>query len=148
MRRSLAILTAISAIAAAADPAERLPDRNQEARARHLFQQTRCLVCQGQSIDDSEAELAADLRRIIREQVAAGRSDAEIRRFLTDRYGAFVLLRPPLAGWNWVLWSAPFVAAIAGLGWLATRRGAVPETPPLTAEEEARLARQTLEEEA
>ena len=73
---------------------ERLPDPAQEARAHAVFRQIRCVVCQNESIDDSEAPLAGDLRHIVRSQVAAGRSDADIRRFLVDRYGQFVLLKP------------------------------------------------------
>jgi cytochrome c-type biogenesis protein CcmH len=86
-RGLLAALAGVLCIAAASDPAERLPDPAQEARARAIFEDVRCLVCQNESIDDSEAELAGDLRRVVREQVRQGRSDAEIKRFLTDRYG-------------------------------------------------------------
>ena len=85
MRRLAAILGAVLCIAAASDPAERLPDPAQEARARELFREVRCLVCQNESIDDSNAELAADLRRLVREEVKAGKTDAEVRKHLTDR---------------------------------------------------------------
>ncbi|MFZ5730445.1 MAG: cytochrome c-type biogenesis protein, partial [Pseudomonadota bacterium] len=91
LARLFAVVAAVFCMAAASDPSERLPDPAQEARARELFKEVRCLVCQNESIDDSNAELAADLRRIVREEVAAGRSDAEIRDFLTDRYGEYVL---------------------------------------------------------
>jgi cytochrome c-type biogenesis protein CcmH len=139
MRRLLAIVAAVLCMAAASDPAERLPDAAQEARAREIFREVRCLVCQNESIDDSEAELAGDLRAIVRQQVAAGRSDEEIRAFLVARYGEFVLLKPPFSAGNAVLWAAPFVVALAGalllLGLL--RRKASPDG--LSAEEQARL---------
>lgn len=113
--RAIAVAAAgLMLIAAAPDPAERLPDPVQEAHARQLFQGIRCLVCQNESIDDSDAELAADLRRLVREQVKAGRSDAEIKRFLTDRYGEFVLMRPSFAPANLVLWTAPFLVVAFG----------------------------------
>ena len=110
----MAVIAAVFCMAAASDPAERLPDPADEARARALFAQVRCLVCQNESIDDSEAELAHDLRAIVREQVAAGRSDAQIRSFLTDRYGEFVLLKPAFSPGNAALWLVPFL--IVGLG--------------------------------
>jgi cytochrome c-type biogenesis protein CcmH len=109
-----AALVGVLSLAAASDPAERLPDPAQEARARSIFQDVRCLVCQNESIDDSEAELARDLRQIVREQVKAGRSDTQIKRFLTDRYGEFVLLRPSFALGNVALWVGPFL--VVGLG--------------------------------
>jgi cytochrome c-type biogenesis protein CcmH len=109
-----AALAAVLCLAAASDPAERLPDPAQEARAKAIFQEVRCLVCQNESIDDSEATLAQDLRRLVRDQVAAGRSDAEIKTYLTDRYGEFVLLRPAFSAGNAALWLAPF--AIVGIG--------------------------------
>lgn len=140
-RTLLAALAGVLCIAAASDPAEQLRDPAQEARAKAIFGEVRCLVCQNESIDDSEAELAQDLRRIVREQVAAGRSEGEIKAFLVARYGEFVLLRPPFSPGNLVLWIAPF--AVAGLGLLvlvvALRRRATPE--PLSAEEESRLAK-------
>jgi cytochrome c-type biogenesis protein CcmH len=114
-RAILAALAGVLCIAgSASDPAERLPDPAQEARARAIFEDVRCLVCQNESIDDSEAELAGDLRRIVREQVRQGRSDAEIKRFLTDRYGEFVLLTPAFNAGNLALWGGPFL--VAGLG--------------------------------
>ena len=139
MRRLLAVVAAVLCMAAASDPAERLPDPAQEARAREIFREVRCLVCQNESIDDSEAELAGDLRAIVRQQVAAGRSDDEIRDFLVARYGEFVLLKPPFSAGNAVLWVAPFFVVLAGalllLGLL--RRKAGPEG--LSAAEQARL---------
>lgn len=141
MRRLAAILAALACLAAASDPSERLPDPEQEARARELFQEVRCLVCQNESIDDSEAELAADLRLIVREQVAAGRSDAEIRDFLTDRYGDYVLLKPPFNAGAAALWLVPFLVAGAGLAFLFGRLRQAAAEPELTPEEAERLAR-------
>jgi len=142
-RRLAIVLGAILCVAASADPAERLADPSAEARARALFQETRCLVCQGQSIDDSDAELAHDLRQIIRAQVAAGRSPGQIRTFLTARYGDYVLMRPPFSWSNAALWASPFLVGLVGLGLLASR---LRRTPPadvqvLSVEEDERLAR-------
>jgi cytochrome c-type biogenesis protein CcmH len=134
-----ALLGAILCIAAAGDPADRLADPAREARARGLFQETRCLVCQGESIDDSEAPLAHDLRGLIRTQVGAGRSDAEVRAFLRARYGDFVLLRPPFSPANALLWGGPFLVAAAGAVLLIRRRSKAAPPPPLTPQEEARL---------
>ena len=120
-RGLLAALAGVLCIAAASDPAERLPDPDQEARARAIFEDVRCLVCQNESIDDSEAELAGDLRRIVREQVRQGRSDTEIKRFLTDRYGEFVLLTPAFNIGNLALWGGPFLAAGLGIFLLLRR---------------------------
>ena len=140
MKRWLAIVAALLCIAAAPDPADRLPDPAQEARARHLFKQTRCVVCQNESIDDSQAELAHDLRQVIRGQIAAGRSDDEIRAFLHSRYGDFILLRPRFSPATAILWVGPFAIVLIGLTVLLGRKRkaeAVEET--LTPEEEARL---------
>jgi cytochrome c-type biogenesis protein CcmH len=115
LRALLAGLAGVLCIAAASDPAERLPDPAQEAHARAIFKDIRCLVCQNESIDDSEAELAHDLRRAVREQVKAGRSDAEIKRYLTDRYGQFVLMRPSFDAGNLVLWIGPFLVVALGV---------------------------------
>ena len=142
LARGLAALAAVFCLAAAADPADRLADPGQEARARGLFEQIRCVVCQNESIDDSEADLARDLRQTVRGQIAAGRSDAEIRRFLVQRYGEFILLRPRFSAANAVAWLAPFVIVLAGAAVLLVRvrRAPPPEGERLTPEEEARLA--------
>ena len=142
MKRLLLVLGALFCLAAAGDPSERLPDPAQEARARELFREIRCVVCQNESIDDSEAALAGDLRRVVREQVAAGRTDAEVRAYLVDRYGEFVLLKPSFGPGNLALWLAPAaLLALAGgvILWRVRRAGVqiVPEN--LTAEEEAAL---------
>ncbi len=145
MRRLAAIAAAALCLAAAPDPSERLPDPQQEAMARELFAEIRCLVCQNESIDDSEAPLAADLRRIVRERVAAGQSEAEIKAFLTDRYGEFVLLRPTFSLGNLALWLAPLVALLAGLGLLVARlrnRGGEAELSPAEAQRLERLRKE------
>ena len=149
MRRLQSLGAAAAAalcLAAASDPAERLPDAGQEARARHLFREFRCVVCQNESIDDSEAELAHDLRQIVREQVHAGRSDAEIKRFLTARYGEFVLLTPRLSAGNIALWAGPFAVALAGLGLLLVRLRSRASDAELTEAELQRLGRLSSEE--
>lgn len=141
VRALLAVCAAVFCMAAASDPSERLADPAQEARARALFAQVRCLVCQSESIDDSDAPLAADLRQIVREQVAAGRGDAEIRTFLTDRYGEFILLKPRFSIGNAALWLGPFLVVLLGLLlWRGRLRSPAPEAE-LTPEEAARLAR-------
>jgi cytochrome c-type biogenesis protein CcmH len=133
--RILAALAAVLCMAAASDPAERLKDPAQEARARALFQEVRCLVCQNESIDDSDAELAHDLRQIVREQVAAGRSDAAIRGFLVDRYGEFVLLKPAMSWGNAALWLAPLAVLVLGVMlWFARLRNRAAEADLTSAE--------------
>ncbi|MDO8378835.1 cytochrome c-type biogenesis protein [Phenylobacterium sp.] len=140
MRKLLAILAAVFCIAAASDPAERLADPAQEARARALFSEVRCLVCQNESIDDSQAELASDLRRLVRDQIKAGKSDDQVKAYLTDRYGEFVLLKPSFSWGNAALWGAPFL--VVGLGvWLLARNLRAPRpSSELSEEEAARLA--------
>ena len=142
-RSLLLALGAVLLMAAASDPAERLADPVQEARARALFQEVRCLVCQNESIDDSSAELALDLRKVVREQVAAGRTDPEIRDFLVDRYGEFVLLKPAFSLANLALWLTPLLVGLIGLALLAARLRARPAEPALSPDEEARLAELT-----
>lgn len=140
-RALIAALAGVLCLAAASDPAERLADPAQEARARHIFQDVRCLVCQNESIDDSEAELAHDLRQVVRQQVAAGRSDAQIKQFLTDRYGEFVLMKPSFTAANLALWLVPFLIVLGGLLLLFARlRNRTPEAE-LSQEEIERLRR-------
>lgn len=126
---------------AADDPAQRLPNPAQEARARHLFQQLRCVVCQNESIDDSQADLARDLRHLVRQQVHQGRSDDQIKRYLVDRYGEFVLMRPSFSFGNAALWLGPFVVVAFGVLLLFGRlRNRAPE-PELEAADVDRLRR-------
>ncbi len=137
----LAALAATFFIGAAADPAERLSDPAQEAHARALFQQVRCVVCQNESIDDSEADVAHDLRQAIRTQVVQGHSDAEIRGFLVARYGEFILLKPRFSPGNSLLWLTPFAVVLAGLAVFTLRARRLPatESADLTAEEQTKL---------
>jgi cytochrome c-type biogenesis protein CcmH len=141
----LALITLSSFAAYAVLPDEMLPDRTLEARARALSRTLRCMVCQNQSIDDSEAPLARDLRILVRERLKQGDSDTQVLDYLTARYGEFVLLRPPLAWHTALLWFTPLgllIVGTIGLG-LAVhrRRGAVEIIDPhLTPAEEARLA--------
>ena len=139
----VAALAGVLSLAAASDPAERLADPAQEARARQIFRDVRCLVCQNESIDDSEAELAHDLRQIVREQLRAGKSDAQIKAFLTERYGEFVLLTPKFSVGNLALWGGPFLVVIAGAALLFVRlRNRTPdaELTPLEAQRLRSLA--------
>lgn len=140
MRKLLVLLAAVFCMAAASDPAERLPDPGQEARARAIFAEVRCLVCQNESIDDSQAELAGDLRRLVRDQIAAGKSDGQVKAYLTDRYGEFVLLKPAFSWGNGALWGAPFLVVIGGLLlWLRNLRTPRPYAE-LSQDEAARVA--------
>jgi cytochrome c-type biogenesis protein CcmH len=131
--------------AGAVQPDEILQDQALEKRARALSAGLRCLVCQNQSIDDSDAPLAKDLRILVRERLKAGDSDEEIIDFVVARYGEFVLLKPRFTPHNWVLWLAtPLVllAAFAGLVIAYRRRSSGGETAkPLTASEKRRLKR-------
>lgn len=126
--------------AQAVQPDEILKDTQLEQRARSLSAELRCLVCQNQSIDDSDAPLARDLRVIVRERLQAGDSDQEIIDFVVDRYGEFILLRPRLTAKTYLLWLAPILIFAAGLllarRLFLTRRSTVQERPaPLSAEE-------------
>jgi cytochrome c-type biogenesis protein CcmH len=143
MSRFAIVLLALtlSAPALAVQPDEILKDPVLEARARALSQQLRCMVCQNQSIDDSDAPLARDLRVLVRERLTAGDSDSQVINFLVARYGEFVLLKPRLSLHTVLLWGAPFaVLIISALGFLAARRRAVSAEPArLTPAEEARI---------
>jgi cytochrome c-type biogenesis protein CcmH len=99
-------------------------DPGLEARARNLQRQLRCLVCQGESIDESGSPFAADVRALVRRQIAQGRSDRQIEDFLVARYGDFILMKPPVQPNTWFLWLAPFlVLALAGaIAWVTIRR--------------------------
>ena len=99
----------------AVDPEEFLKDPKQELRARNISKNVRCLVCQNQSIDESSAPLAKDLRMIVRNKITEGLTDKEIYKFLTDRYGDFILLKPPFRTNTFILWVFPFVLFIIGI---------------------------------
>ncbi len=129
--------------ALAVEASEMLADTALESRARALSSEFRCLVCQNESIDESNAPLAHDLRMLIREQVSAGQSDAQIRDFLVARYGEFVLLRPRFDGQTLILWLGPFLILSGGaiqIGLSARRRSRIADAP-LSADERARLDR-------
>lgn len=128
--------------ALAVGPDEILPDAALEQRARDISAGLRCLVCQNQSIDDSDADLARDLRILVRERLVAGDSNAEVEQYVVDRYGEYVLLNPRLGAHTILLWTAAPVLLLVGLLTLliARRRTAVPAAPEgLTAEERAAL---------
>lgn len=142
MTRLLFLLLLMSGPAyAVTDPAEMLPDAAQEARAERLGQSFRCLVCQNESIEDSGADLAHDLRRAVREHVVAGDTDAQVTAFLVARYGEFVRLRPPIVWQTAILWGSPILALLAGLAVvLLNRRRPAAAPAPLSDDERARLA--------
>ncbi|MEM7221770.1 MAG: cytochrome c-type biogenesis protein [Pseudomonadota bacterium] len=139
---ALAVLFLLAVPAAAVEPDEVLDDPALEARARTLSQEIRCLVCQNESIDSSNADLAKDLRIIVRERLVAGDSDQEVLDYLVARYGDYVLLRPPVKPGTYLLWFGP--ALLLALGVLSVaiyfRRRRPPQAAGLSAEEEARVA--------
>ncbi len=110
----LALLLAATPVLAAYD--QTLPNAAEEARARALQKELRCLVCQGQSIDESNAPLAADLRKLIRDRIAAGESDQQIKDFLVSRYGIFILMKPPVRTDTYILWFGPGLLLVLGAG--------------------------------
>lgn len=146
MRRLLVLLAApvlavmLTAAEPPAAPDRPLTDATQEARAQALFKDVRCVVCQHEAIADSPAGVAGDMRRLIREEIASGATDQQVRDDLVRRFGDYVLFTPPVRAGTWFLWFGPF-ALVIGAGaamMLRSRRRAV-ETPPLSPEEEALL---------
>ncbi len=135
------LIAAASPARAVSDPGELLPDRQQEQRAEAIGHQLRCLVCQNESVEESNADLARDLRQIIRQRVVAGDNDRQVTDWMVARYGDFVRLRPPFNAETFVLWTAPGLALLAGLGavLIARRRRPVPPAP-LTEAEQRRVA--------
>ncbi len=121
----------------------RLKDPAQEARAQELMKELRCLVCQNQSIVDSNADLAQDLRMVVRERIRAGYSDEEVLAYMTDRYGDWVLLKPPFKSKTFMLWVAPLALLLIGavfvVLYLGRRTSSTPPSVPLSREEEERL---------
>ena len=135
----LAAILCLSPIAGAIDASPDFDDPAEQARYERLIRDLRCLVCQNESIADSNAPLASDLRREVRELMAEGKGDAEIRVFLTERYGDFVLYRPPLTPRTWLLWSAPVLFLLGGLavvGVNVARRARAARADPRALEEE------------
>lgn len=147
--RALIIVLALAVIAPtviapawAVLPDEILDDPVLEARARALSKEIRCLVCQNESIDSSNADLARDLRILVRERMTAGDSDTEVKAYLVARYGDFVLLEPPVKPSTYLLWFGPALVLLLGVGgvfFFFTRRGAAAAPVPLSAEERKRL---------
>ena len=148
MRRVAAIALVLGTIASssslAVQPGEMLKDPKLEARARELSRELRCMVCQNQSIDESEAPLARDLRLLVRERLTKGDTDQQVLDFLVVRYGEFVLLKPPLESSTIILWALPPVALLAGAVGLffalRRRRTAQLEPATLSNEEQRKLS--------
>ncbi len=141
----IALTAAIAMMAATAwavEPGEVLKDPALEARARTLSSEIRCLVCQNQSIDESDADLARDMRRLVRERLGAGDSDRAIRDYLIKRYGDFVMLRPPVKRSTWLLWFGPGLVLLGAAGAMVVyfrRRRQTPTAVALAEDERARI---------
>jgi cytochrome c-type biogenesis protein CcmH len=136
-----ALLASLAGPALAVQPDEVMKDPALETRARVLSGELRCLVCQNQSIDDSEAPLARDIRILIRERIGKGESNDAVRAYLVSRYGDFILLKPPFKPETLLLWLSPVLTlALGAAAVLYARRRAPHSTPALSSEEEARLA--------
>jgi cytochrome c-type biogenesis protein CcmH len=141
MRRLAAVMVLLLALPALAVAAAPTLTPAQEARAVSVGSQLRCLVCQNESVEESNAALAADLRRVIREQIAAGRTNHQIMQWMTARYGDFIRLDPPFNRLTLLLWSVPVLAPAIGLGLaFAAFRHRQPRPLPLTEAEKSRLA--------
>jgi cytochrome c-type biogenesis protein CcmH len=143
------VLVLCTNLARAVQPDEMLSDPQLEQRARGLSRELRCMVCQNQSIDDSDAPLARDLRLLVRERIRAGDSDAKVLDFLVARYGEFVLLRPRFEWHTALLWLTPLVVLLAGAGSLvvlARRRRPMEPAASLSAAEQAKVAELTAPE--
>lgn len=147
MRRGVIALIGALSLAGAAHavlPSEQLSDPTLEARARAVSSELRCLVCQNQSIDDSDAELAADIRRILRERIVAGDSDQQAKDYIVTRYGHYVLLRPPFEVQTLLLWLGPALVLLGGGVWilaLARQRAPTRAQETLSDAEQAELDR-------
>jgi cytochrome c-type biogenesis protein CcmH len=140
----LAALAAITPPAHAVRPDEMLANPALEARARDIGKELRCLVCRNQSVDDSDADLAHDLRVLVRQRLAGGDSDRQVVDYVVSRYGDYVLLRPPFKFDTWLLWAGPGVILLIGLfglGRYLRRQARVAPAAPLSADEQRRLAR-------
>lgn len=143
-----AILLGAMQAALAVEPSEMLANPALEARAEAIGKQLRCLVCQNESIEDSDADLAHDLRMLIRERLTAGDSDAQVVKYVTDRYGAFVLLKPPVEPATYLLWFSPFaILALGAAGaWFYLRQRTVPPDEPLDLDQRRQLERLLLDD--
>jgi cytochrome c-type biogenesis protein CcmH len=127
----------------AVQPNEMLADPALEVRARDISEGLRCVVCQNQSIDDSDAPLAKDLRLVVREQLTLGKSDPDVTAYIVSRYGNFVLLKPPIEPATWLLWAGPFAVLLIGGAAMAawSRQRRLVESVPLSANEADEVAR-------
>jgi cytochrome c-type biogenesis protein CcmH len=128
-----AIITLFGLQAFAIDKAPAFADPVQQARYEKLSRELRCLVCRSETIADSNAQLATDLRRQLRELMAAGKSDQEIMKYMTDRYGDYVLYKPPVTPRTWLLWAAPALLVIGGgivAAFVIRRKSKLPDTDP------------------
>src|ERR1700733_16035724 len=138
-----AVLLLVGFATLAVEPRERLTDPSLEARARTISSQLRCLVCQNESIDDSAADLAHDIRVFVRERLTAGDTNAQAMQAIVNRYGSFVLLKPPVEPATYVLWYGPPLLVAIGLAgsllWLRRRQTTSADTAPLSPEEASRL---------
>ncbi|MEM6758335.1 MAG: cytochrome c-type biogenesis protein [Pseudomonadota bacterium] len=150
IRWAVAVWLLLATAALALDPTEMLPDPAEEARARALDHALRCVVCQSETVASSNAPWAIEARRVVRQQVAAGQTDAAILDFFVERYGEFVLMTPRTEGANWLLWAAAplmFVAALGvGLGYVRGRSRALVRAEEGLSPEEARRLREIMDE--
>ena len=135
---ALALLVSVASWSVAVDE-KPLDDPIKEAQARALMKEIRCLVCQNQSIEDSNAELAQDLRAIVRERIGLGDSPENVKAYLVDRYGDWVLLKPPVKLSTYFLWVSPFLVIVVVFVLVVGRKKQATSPVPLTAEEEAQL---------
>lgn len=126
----------------AIEPGEMLANPSYEARARTIDQELRCLVCQNENIDDSDADLAHDLRVLVRQRILAGDSNEQVKQYIVARYGDYVLLKPPFKPETFLLWFAPalLLTATGGAAWAFARKQGAQPLPTLTPEDEARVA--------
>ncbi|WP_417464056.1 cytochrome c-type biogenesis protein CcmH [Kordiimonas sp.] len=132
------VIFSVQAFAVAVDD-NPLEDPAKEAVARELMKEIRCLVCQNQSIEDSNADLARDLRQVVRERIALGDTPENVRAYLVDRYGDWVLLEPPVKPQTYLLWASPFLFLLVVVYLVFRRRSTTAGAAPLSAEEEAEL---------
>lgn len=142
----LLLMATPALVLAVDDPSEMLANPQQEARAQAIGAQLRCLVCQNESIEDSSAGLARDLRRVVREHVAKGEDNQQVMDWMVSRYGNFIRLKPAFSAGTLLLWAMPVLALLVGVGTAFAfyrRRATAAPPPPLTEDEKARLARLT-----
>lgn len=136
---ALTLLFLLASLAGAVDSGQRFDDPAEQARYERLIRDLRCLVCRSESIADSNAQLAADLRREVETLMRDGKTDAEIYGFMTERYGDFVLMRPPVAPRTWLLWAGPAIFLLGGLAVVfvvVRRRAGAAKTNPAAIDEE------------